>query len=40
MAETVRNLDADTHTSFAFRDVRYDQGVPDGVFSVANLDHN
>jgi hypothetical protein len=39
MAADVANLDADTHTSFAFREVRYDQDVADGTFAVANLDH-
>jgi len=39
MAADVANLDADTHTAFTFRDVVYDQGVSDGTFAVANLDH-
>jgi hypothetical protein len=34
----VANLPADTRTSFRMRDVRYDEGVSDAVFSVSNLD--
>jgi hypothetical protein len=34
----VANLPANTRTSFRMRDVRYDQGVGDEVFSVSNLD--
>ena len=34
--ETVPNH---THTTFAFRDVKYDRGVSEGIFVVSNLDH-
>jgi outer membrane lipoprotein-sorting protein len=33
--ETVPN---DTRTAFVFKEVKYDVGVPDGVFAVSNLD--
>lgn len=38
MEADVANLPADSHTIFTMRNVRYDGGVSDGVFSVSNLD--
>lgn len=38
MRAEVANVQADTRTRFRMRDVRYDVGVDDGVFSVSNLD--
>jgi hypothetical protein len=34
----IANLPANTKTVFTLRDVHYDGGVPDGVFTVSNLD--
>ncbi len=38
MEADVANLPANTRTVFTMRNVRYDAGVGDGVFSVSNLD--
>ena len=38
MEAKIANVQADTHTIFRMRDVRYDGGVPEGVFTVSNLD--
>lgn len=38
MEANVANVPANTHTVFTMRNVRYDAGVGDGVFSVSNLD--
>lgn len=38
MEADVANLPASTRTVFTMRNVQYDAGVPDGVFSVSNLD--
>ncbi len=38
MEATVANLPANTRTLFTMRNVKYDAGVSDGVFSVSNLD--
>jgi hypothetical protein len=38
MEAEVANVPAKTHTLFTFRNVHYDGGVSDGVFSVSNLD--
>jgi len=37
METDVANLPAGTHTRFTLRDVRYDRGVPEGLFSVSTL---
>jgi len=38
MEANVANLPADTHTVFTLRNVHYDAGVSEAVFSVSNLD--
>lgn len=38
MEATIANLPADTRTRFVLRDVRYDTGVGEAVFSISNLD--
>jgi outer membrane lipoprotein-sorting protein len=37
MEANIANVQADTHTIFKMRDVRYDTGVGDDVFSLSNL---
>jgi outer membrane lipoprotein-sorting protein len=37
MEANIANVQADTHTIFRMRDVRYDKGVDDSVFSLSNL---
>ncbi len=37
MESDVANLRAATHTVFSLRDVKYDTGVSDSVFSLANI---
>jgi Outer membrane lipoprotein-sorting protein len=38
MEADIANVQAETHTVFTMRDVKYDAGVSEGVFSVSNLD--
>jgi Outer membrane lipoprotein-sorting protein len=38
MEADIANVQAETHTVFTMRDVKYDAGVLEGVFSVSNLD--
>jgi Outer membrane lipoprotein-sorting protein len=38
MEAEIANVQAETHTLFTLRDVKYDAGVPEAVFSISNLD--